>query len=1008
MHKRNSIVKYSLIILTAILLVATMFIIGLNKGYSFELKDELKDTYSLNESIYIPHGSFDVSGKSIDAEYQIYYPNGNSYSKSYCTLDVAGKYTIKYFVNVDGKMLTEEKSFIVINSLYAVSGTGSAVYSEESGGLEVDLPSGGVFKYNKLINLSDYTSEDSIISLYVKAPGVQVRDFETLYVTLTDAYNSENQIHFRAYAADNFPSHGYSKTLSYFSCAIGGKNYFVGLSHDSGNISKGDRYGYWSQFSFSNQGQKGIGLDDQASFGLDYGKKDFYVKTSFAGKSKVAELSNPAYFSNPWEGFTNGLCYLSVSADNYINASAKIVITEIAGDKLTETELNDTEKPEIVLDYGGFSEIPFAIKDMPYKLFDATVIDNVDVNCELNVNVFFDYYTSKRENVNVSNGKFIPKRLGIYTVIYSSQDSYGNYQEEIVQVEVKDKEDVNPLKISVAQTFGTVNAGESICVNNSFTVNSSCEQLGDIKVKIYLKNDEEKVLLFDGKVEDSFNVEQKLFNLGNNEIIYEFSDYIRTVTIQKDFNVLKPSCNQFLQTAEQVGLPEYLIRNNDYILPDVNLVSYDANGKKEIKTAELYVFENGKDRLIENNKYTVNSNENSVKIKYVDPANGDNFIEKQIEVISLYEGEQLLLNKMFVSENATVLAEKDWISITTEEDSVVDCVQELLADKFSFTFDVDPEKNAFDEVLIKLSDSRVKGCEILVSFIKSNGGSKVYINKEYDGASYTVSADFNKSKNVDYELTFSGNNNVLSFEGSAIQIKKYLNGEEFNGFPSGTVVMSVELKNATGLSSVRLKKLNGQPLTNVSKDSISPSMAILSQDKLSYKIGDKYQTPVAIAYDVVCGLSSATISVRKIGGTYLTNDDGVLIKNLVASESYTLTLSEYGEYSIQISTADKNNKFNQNIVISVLDRVAPEITLDKELKEDYKAGAEIVLPTMTVTDNLSTEIEAFIIIVTPRNKYETVTDNKYKFNEIGEYKIRFVAYDEVGNMCLIEKVVKVG
>lgn len=1006
---------FSILILSLTCVFSTVF--GIAKAfetvdYEFTTEMAVEKTYSLNQEVYFPKGTFVFGSDEITATTIIRLPNGKSYQKSSCVLSESGEYMLEYFTDYAGKRYSEIRKFKVSNTTYSVSGNGSAEYNAELGGLSVKLSAGTTFKYNVPIDISNNTLSDSIISLYVNSSAVGVRDFEQYIITLTDAYDSTNQIHLRAYASDNFGSQAYANVLTYFSAGVQNKNYFAGINNDSGSIAKGGRWGTYLHHSFSGQHTKGNGLEDQASFRIDYANKDFYLHANALGQIlKVAELDNPNFFSNTWSGFTSGVCYISITGDSFVNSEAQLVITDIMGQDLTKTVITDNEAPELNIDFGEFDSknYPDGVIDMPYRIYDYVCHDNLDMSTNVEVAVYMGYYSNKKVSVDLIDGCFVPKYKTVYTIVYTATDDMGNKTVKEIDVNVGELGDYENLTFAIEQIFDDYKAGSILTVQNDIEILSREETFGSLNLKVDLINSKENIALYNGLLNDFNGVDVRLMTMGSQKLVYTLYDYIRSQSVEKSFNVLASDVPVFETSIDKVGLPKYLISKNVYKFPTVTYL--DLSGEEVVyKKATLSIFDT-KENIITDNLYSV-ADVDKVLVKYYAEEQPSVLLETEIPVYSLMSGVKLDMSKLFLTDtNVARTANSGNITFATQSNAVIECIQELLAEQFNLDFNVNTEKNNFTEIAIKVSDARNQDLAVVLNLVKANGKTKLYLNNDYVGLEYTISLDFYGNKNANFELKYEETKKAFTINEVSFTPSKYSNGSSFNGFPSRTLTISVEIKGVSGESELKLINLNGQPLSRIPQDNISPNMEILNQtEEILFEKGSVYETPIVIAYDVLCGYSNATISVRQVGGGYLKLEDGRELKDLDASVSYKVVLPEFSEYSVMVKSYDRNElDFRQTIIINVLDEEPPTIKLSSGLESSYKLNSSVTIPKIIVDDNISGgELKGYVVVVNPDDKYEFVADKSYKFTKKGNYKFKFFVYDLAGNLTVIEKNVKVG
>ena len=65
-----------------------------------------------------------------------------------------------------------------------------------------------------------------------------------------------------------------------------------------------------------------------------------------------------------------------------------------------------------------------------------------------------------------------------------------------------------------------------------------------------------------------------------------------------------------------------------------------------------------------------------------------------------------------------------------------------------------------------------------------------------------------------------------------------------------------------------------------------------------------------------------------------------------------------------------------------------------------KVGDKISIPKVTVTDNLSTDLEVKVFVFNPDNGLRTLlTEDKFTVTVVGKYEISFMCIDDAGNLA---------
>ena len=85
-------------------------------------------------------------------------------------------------------------------------------------GILIDLAEGDTFRYNKAIDVSGLTMNDIIYTLVLTPSAYDVSDVYSIEIMLTDAYNSDNAVYFKA----NQTGYGKEMAASYTSAKTTG------------------------------------------------------------------------------------------------------------------------------------------------------------------------------------------------------------------------------------------------------------------------------------------------------------------------------------------------------------------------------------------------------------------------------------------------------------------------------------------------------------------------------------------------------------------------------------------------------------------------------------------------------------------------------------------------------------------------------------------------------------------------------------------------------------------
>ena len=183
------------------------------------------------------------------------------------------------------------------------------------------------------------------------------------------------------------------------------------------------------------------------------------------------------------------------------------------------------------------------------------------------------------------------------------------------------------------------------------------------------------------------------------------------------------------------------------------------------------------------------------------------------------------------------------------------------------------------------------------------------------------------------------------------------------------------------------------------------------------EIGEYYESPVAIYGDVLSPVvdGNCKLTVYYNREVY-TATDGTRYENVRADLSYTLLLDRYGDYVFDYTFTDgKGNTSRVSHVVSVVDRVTPEISLKNNPSGavNVKTNRKIKPRDYTATDNLTEESDLVVSVIVYDEKGMLVTasridgnnDGSFTLKRAGLYTVYLYCMDEAGNVAYVTYIV---
>ena len=354
------------------------------------------------------------------------------------------------------------------------------------------------------------------------------------------------------------------------------------------------------------------------------------------------------------------------------------------------------------------------------------------------------------------------------------------------------------------------------------------------------------------------------------------------------------------------------------------------------------------------------------------------------------------------------------------------------------------DKVGFTAMTIKLTDAVSESLSVTLRLLYDSNEKAWFLQANGDGKKYA----FSNSKDV-LTLILAGNGDkVVDVSGvNVATILVWDNGEAFSGFAE-MLYMEVAFE---GLeediliqseseedilaemrekgSIFRITQISNQSMgytkstIDKAQDEIKPIIVLDEDLQLRQDLGAKANIPTARAYDVLSQISKFTVTV---------DFNGEVVAEGSAMERLNFTLDKAGYYTVTYYARDTNGNFERiPYVLFVRDETAPTLTVKNNLKDTYKVGDKIKIPSYTVKDNDGVYY-AQVTLTMPNNEMRLLQynengeitsyldkendlyysdfkagNNAFVALEKGRYVLRIVAYDEYYNYTVQEIVFNV-
>ena len=1004
----------------------------------------LEAEYRRDDTIVIPERNLSIGGNTYEAVIKLKYPNGDTkiVQSGEFYLAQPGQYTLIYEAEDDNSVsYTDEETFLVADKLWNVGSTKSVIEYGTVGsasGLMVKLAKGDTLTFNELIDLRDLTEVDTLISGFINPENVGTYEFDKLQFVLTDATDPTQTLTIRGHrSTTNNQMFG-----SYWSSA-GPDQILAGWDNNAkkyNNIGSTDpgicgRYAHNVSFYSCNgaYGSQYTGgytswstTADECSFRISYDKAK--VQTLINGEW-IADLDNGEYHPDEptWKGFPSNKVFLSVQALDTTGEAANICITSVYGyDFTADNYFIETDVPEITVDVeekyvleqnGVYTMIPTAVKGANYPVSSASAYDAYSGNVKVETKVYHNYTSENKSGCPIKNGTFEVKKTGTYAIVYTAKDNMGNTAERIYWVKAVAQLE-NPLDISVDTTEATVSGlcGKKITVapyevtggsgDTNVTITASC---GDTILDATKGS-------FIPEVAGEWTIEYKVKDYAGSESIKTYTITVETGTIPI--------------FVEEPVLPKYLVSTLSYTVPTVKANDYSSGEKKEIVADMILVDANDEKQYKVGETFVpvVAEGSDTVTLKFIA---GDAELIKVIPVVEPFKEVNnrtlLYIEKMFVGENFTASRSKNGLLVETAANGNVKWTyaNAVVAQNASLLIKGIQGKSKFGTMKVTFTDYVDENISVTVNLEnQENGYARVFFNN----MDRELQKGFNFGKDADGndldEFTFSYASGEFSVDKAAAVVTKDDQGNDFKGFPSGRVYISVETTDSVAGSQYYVKRFDNHIINTATLDRTEPRIAIVGEYGGIYSQNTIYSIAPAYASDTLDADVSATVSVRDPMGKLITDVNGLLLDNVPADRYYDIKLTEYGQYKVVYQAIDYANSVGEiSHTINVFDEKAPTASIAATWSATAKVGDTVELPEIYISDDYSS-IKEMKVVRYVRNPYgrATMFGTDYKvtdfgeikyyrytftFNNVGEYTFINIVYDAAGNQRMVEYTVTV-
>lgn len=948
---------------------------------------DIKDKYCVGDSFKVPTMFVKLGEQNYQMDSVVIFPNGDSYSSDSFVLEEIGNYKLQYTKKVDDRIYKKQCIFsATLNSLGLFNFSncevkiGQSDYYNELYGIQVDGGSGTKIEYNRIIDMSKLTKRDLLFEGVVTSNEPSKSDFTELYVSFTDIYDEENQLIVKIKDAQNN-----SHYLSYIQAKTYGQIY-SGL--EEGRVNTNPRGGgfiikhsfgcYYPTEKENAEGTIRLYYDNDESA--------LYAMNRYGIVSQVIDFDNIAHFTKLWKGFTTGEVKMSIYFGGIIG-SPRIVIKSINGIEFSSEEYSDNVAPLITLNEPNV--LSNAIVGKNYPIFSCDYYDNYAI-CDTSVKVYERYNVGNKAEVYIKDNAFIPTKAGIYTVEYKAVDFSGNTT--IKTVEVNALSECEDISIQIDKGKDTVNAGELFEIK-PYNVSGG---VGNYTTTIEVKKDNNVIF------HCNTPTKTKILESGTYDVEYKCKDYVGNIAfVSYPLDVVFSEKPLFV---DKLYMPDAYIVGKKYQLPNYN--AYEVkDGQSVALTPTITASIDGQAVSIDENRYFIpnTDNENSeieVTYSFITSKGQTDRITKKIPLIKAINNNKYNLEKFFKVDGINVSALSREIRFeTTELYSKLDYIDSVQAINFVIKMGVSAFNADYFDITLK--DKLNYDISFKVRVFK-NGNVSINDGEIKELKDFTLN---------DFSFTFSNKKCILydTKLNTVDSITKCLNGDDFKGFTSDEVFLSIEVYNSVTPTVFSIVQINNQIYSKIERDNIAPQIFIDDRVGGSYNVGDVVTIYAPKYFDVLSSIKIATVSVKeKSTNNFIVDKNGNTLKNVDINGNYSFELNAIGSYMVDYLVVDENDReVPLQKTLYVFDNVKPTIEIKGKFNDKAKVGENITLPEIRINDNGQTQPLMIICVIEPNGCKEILQDRRFTPKQKGIYTIIYFVMDENNRTSYYEKTIMV-
>ena len=1005
-----------------------------------------KDSYVLAPDAKFFDGNVELSMSAV-----IVYPDGNAYNLVRQKVSKVGGYKIILSTVLGNKYFSFTKEFYVfgingnISSISSISYGDSPFveelktmgsYTDKTGDEKLVLPEEGVnlslsggeyYQHGEIIDLSKIGATDKLFNAYVRPHG-DIGVNAEIYVELIDVNDPDNYLSVMFDTAQRYSGVPKSGYWVYVRAAVPsiGQEYVGAFMNYSGAGGKNVLFARLGGGAHGGVDISGYTPDYYPlSFGYDETTKQVYYYKLGGNESMLAAdmddettpfavkyIPNSAMITDykgfypgcPWQGFSSDLVYMRVRV--VCDTALDITITDIAGLSL-EPKFKTTyfANDDYTLIYDNakidFDNLPVAVVGAAYPLPNIAIRDASGAILDTDVEI----YNSLNSELKIANDKksFVPNVNGEYVVNIIAKDLYGYKKTFTYTVNAVEESDYSGVIINLGE-ISSMTTGVNYVVPSAEITGSN----NAVFITITAPNGENMTAeYYDGfKFKPVLTGEYTLKYSVQNHLGWDYYETVKIESVASDDPIVDSG----------IILPKYFLAGQTYILPQLIAYDYKADGSAKQVEAVISVFADSATIGTEISDYIYNVpvDIDSVRIVYTATTLTGSWQEEYIVSVQKVVDSQnnLILEKYFVPNNATVSNTSDGIKVSTDTtNGSVEFIKPLFISSKGFYIDLTvlSDENFTDLINIYLQDSADAENIVKITLLKGNetdNQTYSYITVN-DGDAFLIPGSF-YNNNSRYMIEYYNDTFKVTSYNNAYQIvSKTMSGADFNGFTSNSVYMTIEFGTVETdkTASILISRVNNQKLNStINSDKTAPQI-LVSSEMSQCVVGDVVSTEIVNAADVLSNNTTVFVKVVDAARNVVVSLDDVVLDKVPADRVYEFSPATIGNYVITYYAYDdsgNNLSATEKVNCLVIDIIAPQITVSERVADTLalKGGvATLTLPKASAVDDDGTVLTVKYWLVKPNGLLELISGDSVALNDAGKYQLIVFAEDKSGNFA---------